>query len=207
MTLQYYISSWVILEYIGIPEYPESIGVWDVTNVKWPPYAPIPNRIDVNPNGTALLQYDSLYRVILINELTPGALLTWSSDNDNTTLEICFEQSRKYTLRFILNDSTGLYHLDQVNGVKIQYGGITYTQWMRETPILLIRMEENISRTLGFLTAGGQDVPQTGTLKYTATGRVPSVIPPAGNAPPAVPPADAEPDAVPATPSDADGGE
>jgi hypothetical protein len=72
MTLQYYISSWVILDYEGITDYPDSIDVRDIDDIKSPPYASIPNRIDVNPKGAAQLRYDALYRVILIREQTRG---------------------------------------------------------------------------------------------------------------------------------------
>jgi hypothetical protein len=120
----------------------------------------------VNPTGTAQLRYDDFYRIIFIDELTRGALLTWS--NDNTTLDICFEQSREHTLRFILDD--GHYHLELPSDDKegIQYGDVPYKPWVRETPILLIRMDEAIKPTLQVFPAGGRD-------SHTVGGRDPSL--------------------------------
>jgi hypothetical protein len=181
MTLQYYISSWVILDHEGIPDYPESIDIRDVTNISSPPYAGIPNRIDVNPKGTAQLRYDNLYRVILIKEQTRGALLSLSEDG--STLEICFDQNNNNTLIFRLDDSTDQFYLDQESGTKIEYGGVTYTQWLRETPILLIRMGENIERTVQVYTAGGREPPSRVTSSSGASsgaggGREPPASPP-----------------------------
>jgi hypothetical protein len=154
MALQYYISSWVILNYDDIPDYPASIGVQSFPNVSAPPYASVPNRIDVNPQGTAQLSYDSLDRVILIKEQTRGALLSMS--DDGSILDICFEPNNESTLTFKLDDFTGYYFLEQANGMRIQYGDIVYTQWIQEMPLLLVRMEENVERTIQAYTVSGR---------------------------------------------------
>jgi hypothetical protein len=154
MALQYYISSWVILNYDDIPDYPESIDVRNFPNVEAPPYAGIPNRIDVNPAGAAQLRYDSLSRVILIKEQTRGAMLSMS--DDGSVLDICFEPNNESTLTFRLDDSNGYYFLEQGNGMRIQYGDIVYTQWIQEMPLLLVRMEENVERTIQAYTVSGR---------------------------------------------------
>jgi hypothetical protein len=76
--------------------------------------------------------------------------------NDGGMLDICFEPNNESTLTFRLDDSTGYYFLEQSNGMRIQYGDVVYTQWIQEMPLLLVRMEENVERTIQAYTVSGR---------------------------------------------------
>lgn len=184
--LQYYISAWIILEYEGIPNYPDTITVRDVITlrediVRIPPVLNNQGEVvepeksyqlrlqdprAVNPGGVGYIQYESLNRIILIKEQTRGVLLNTRVDETDgrTVLEIGFERDNNNTLTF-KEDALGEYfYLDPAgSGTTIQYGGHAYRQLMRERPLLMVRIGENIENTLRV---------------HTVEGRIPAATPP-----------------------------
>jgi hypothetical protein len=151
-TVQYYISSWVILNYEDIPPYPNPLPVGPVQNVT-PELSTSPLRsgIDVNLDGTVNFRYGTdKSRIILIDEQTPGILLgPLNGANGSRVLAVCFESGNDRTLVFKEDPSGLFFFLDPPNsGGIITYGDDIYKQWMHGTPFLLIRMQEKIDETI-----------------------------------------------------------
>jgi hypothetical protein len=165
--LQYYISTWVILDYEGIPDYPDTI---EVISREIPLKEPF--------RGADRIRYDSaIYREIFIKEQTGGELVKdpyADGPDKRLSLEIGFEQRNDERILKFKEDPTGEYfYLDPPgNGTEIHYGGLPYRQRMRGRPLLLVRTEENIESTIRLHTA--------------VEGRKPAQSPesPAGEAPP-----------------------
>jgi hypothetical protein len=165
--LQYYISASVTLEYVGIPDYPDEISIKshkgfreDIVKI---PAAPITGRKEkaeqsyrftlrnpqiVNPTGIASIDYGTLRRIILIPALTGGVLLNSRIDeaDGRRVLDIGFEPGNNNTLSFKEDASGEYFYLDPGgNGIEIPYDGHTaYRQLIRERPLLMVRVEENV---------------------------------------------------------------
>jgi hypothetical protein len=178
--LQYYISTWVILESEELPDYPETISVRDLTIfredvVKIPPvmgrqgevvepeqsyrFVLLPDPRAVNPAGVGHIMYGNFSRTILVKEQTRGVLLNIRTDeaDERMILEIGFERDNNNVLTF-KEDELGeyFYLFPAESGATIRYGGYPYRQLSRERPLLMVRIEENIENTLRIHTAEGR---------------------------------------------------
>ncbi|MDR1410614.1 MAG: hypothetical protein LBI91_00240 [Spirochaetaceae bacterium] len=162
--LQYYISAWIILEYVGIPDYPDTITVRDVVTI---PEGAEPGRPyqlrpqdprAVNPRGVGYIQYENLDRIILIKEQTRGVLLNSRIDETDgrLILDIGFERDNNNTLMFKEDELGEYFYLYPPGTREIQYGTYVYRQLMRERPLLLVRVGENIEDTLRIHTVEGR---------------------------------------------------
>jgi hypothetical protein len=184
--LQYYISASVTLEYVGIPDYPDSISVKNHAGIQdgnhpLPPvvidrdtanektytlgyqFSNVRDFQQLNPNGIASIDYGTLSRIVFIPAMTGGVLLNnWIDEADNRrVLEIGFERNNNSVLSFKEDESGEYFYLIPAdNGSEIQYEGHTYRQLIRERPILMVRVEENI-----------------GLSVHRAEGRIPVAVP------------------------------